>query len=314
MSNKLKAVGGGVLDVERARRILPWALFATTKGKLLVNPGSYYSPIPSIDSIRKREDQIWPKLPESILGIDLNVEEQLSYLDEFKGYYSDIPFKETKLPNLRYYYENYWYTYSDAIILYSMIRKLKPQRIIEVGSGYSSCVMLDVNEIFFQNKIQITFIEPEPSRLISLTKKNDLNNHRLVQRELQNTDKDLLDSLKENDILFIDSSHISKIGSDVNYIIFELLPSLNKGVYIHFHDVIYPFEYPKQWLYEGRFFNEAYMLRAFLQYNNSFSIIYFNTYLEHFHKKRIEEYMPLCLKDTVNGTPVHGSIWLKKTL
>jgi predicted O-methyltransferase YrrM len=314
MVSKFKATAGRIPGIQRASRMISWALFATNKGKLLENPDSYYSPIPSIDGIRKKENRIWPKLSESSPGIDLNIEEQLSYLDEFKAYYSDIPFKETKLPNLRYYYNNYWYTYSDAIILYSMIRKLKPQRIIEIGSGYSSCIMLDVNEIFFQNKIQITFIEPEPSRLISLTKKDDLKKHRLVQQEIQNIDKNLLDSLTRGDILFIDSSHISKAGSDVNDVIFEVLPSLNKDVYIHFHDVMYPFEYPKQWVYEGRFFNEAYLLRAFLQYNDSFSIVYFNTYLEHFYKKRIEESIPLCLKEAVNWTPVHGSIWLKKII
>jgi hypothetical protein len=113
-------------------------------------------------------------------------------------------------------------------------------------------------------------------------------------------------ALRENDILFIDSSHVSKINSDVNYIFFTILPQLHPGVYIHFHDIFYPFEYPKEWIYEGRAWNEIYLLRAFLQHNAVFKIVFFNTFLEYFHAKRFQEDMPLCLKNP------GGSVWLKK--
>ncbi|MCZ8539210.1 hypothetical protein [Psychrobacillus psychrodurans] len=89
----------------------------------------------------------------------------------------------------------------------------------------------------------------------------------------------------EGDILFIDSYHVSKIGSDVNYIIFEILPKLKPGVRIHFHDIFYPFEYPEKWIFEGRFWNRAYLLRAFLQYNQDFIIDLWNNYLILEHKE-----------------------------
>jgi hypothetical protein len=82
----------------------------------------------------------------------------------------------------------------------------------------------------------------------------------------------IISNLNENDILFIDSTHVSKFNSDVNCIIHNILPALSKGVYIHFHDVMYPFEYPKNWLIEGRAWNEQYILRAFLEFNTNFKL------------------------------------------
>ncbi len=185
-----------------------------------------------------------------------------------------------------------------------MIRCLKPKNIIEIGSGFSSAAMLDINEKLFNNKINITFIEPYPDVLNSLLKKTDKIN--LIKSKLQNIDLKLFKILKENDILFIDSTHVSKFNSDVNYIFFNLLPVLNKNVFIHFHDIFYPFEYPKSWLEIGLAWNEAYILRAFLQYNNAFKIIFFNNYLWNFYKSLVSKKIPLFSKNS------GGAIWIKK--
>ncbi len=98
---------------------------------------------------------------------------------------------------------------------------------------------------------------------------------------------------------------MSKTGSDVNYILFDILPILNKGVFIHFHDIFYPFEYPKKWVYEGRNWNEDYILKAFLMYNSEFKIRLFSHYLHELHKDTFKD-MPLCYKNT------GGNIWLEK--
>jgi hypothetical protein len=187
-----------------------------------------------------------------------------------------------------------------------MIRHLKPRRIIEVGSGYSSCVILDTNELFFRNEIQCTFVEPFSRRLLSLMKKEDVGRIRLVPTGVQEVDLQIFSELEDRDILLIDSSHVSKIDSDVNFILFEVLPLLQKGVTIHFHDIFYPFQYPKEWLYKGIAWNEAYLLRAFLQYNRSFSIVLFTSFLSHFYRGRLAETMPLCLKN------VGGSLWIRR--
>jgi len=136
-----------------------------------------------------------------------------------------------------------------------MIRHLSPKRFIEVGSGYSSCVVLDINELFFDNRISLTFIEPHTELLFSLIKESDKETSKIIPTDLQDVGLEVLSELCPEDILFIDSTHVSKIGSDVNHIFFEILPRLARGVYIHFHDVFYPFEYPKEWIYEGRAWN-----------------------------------------------------------
>lgn len=273
--------------------------------KLNVPPGHYYSPIPSIEEIKLRENEIFAISSKEIPGLDLNENEQIYLVDMLKKYYPEMPFGLYKKNNLRFCFENMYFDYTDAIFLYCMIRYLKPRKIIEIGSGYSSCVMLDTNELFFDNAISCTFIEPYPERLLSLIKKEDVNMHEIIHKKLQDIDINKFSELSEGDILFIDSSHVSKIGSDVNYILFKILPYIKSGIYVHFHDIFYPFEYPKKWIYDlGKAWNEAYLLRAFLQYNHSFKIQVFNDFIERFHKEKLHE-MPLCIKNS-------GSIWINK--
>lgn len=282
-------------------------IIQSKKTKGVFPPGHYYSSIPSFENIKKNEARIWKKeLPRNIEGINLNTDEQLQLFEEFKKYYKELPFKESKTESTRFYLNNDFYPYLDAICLYCMIRTARPQQIIEIGSGYSSALMIDTNELYFSNKIKLEFIEPNPERLFSLIKKEDKNQHTIFLKNVQDCRLEHFLSLKENDILFIDSSHVSKIDSDLNYILFEILPRLNKGVLIHFHDIFYPFEYPKEFIYNGMFFNENYLLRAFLEYNSAFKIVFFNNYLKYFFKEKFEKEMPLCLKG------IGGSIWLKK--
>jgi len=87
---------------------------------------------------------------------------------------------------------------------------------------------------------------------------------------------------------------------------YEIHPSLKSGDYVHFHAIFYPFDYPKEWGYEGRAWNEAYALRTFLQFNSAFRIVFSNTYLEHFHRPLFEEHMPLCLKN------IGESLWIQR--
>lgn len=201
---------------------------------------------------------------------------------------------------------NDYYSYGEGIILFCMIRHIQPKRIIEVGSGFSSAVILDTNELFFNYAISCTFIEPHPERLVSLIKKGDKNRIKIIQKKLQDVDINIFSDLSAGDILFIDSTHVSKVGSDVNCIFFKILPYINSGVYVHFHDIYYPLEYPKEWIYEGRAWNEAYLLRAFLQYNDSFKIQFFNSFLAHLYRDKLIQDMPLFMKNP------GSSIWIKK--
>lgn len=275
-------------------------------------PGGYYSPIPSEEDIEGYDFK--GPLPERLPGIDLNDAEQMNLLNSFETFYNELPFTNEKKEGLRYYYKNGYYGPSDAIILYCMIRQLTPKKIIEVGSGFSSCVILDTNELFLGDAMNCTFIEPYPERLESLLVNGKSEHCTIHKKKLQEIPLEVFKELEENDILFIDSTHVSKLNSDVNYVIHEILPALASGVHIHIHDVFYPFEYPKQWLLSTWYWNEQYILRAFLQYNDKFKIIMFNTFLENMYEEEIKSRFPLLYKNETGllYENTGGSIWLKK--
>lgn len=274
------------------------------KKRIFCYPGHYYSPIPSVREVSKHEE-LFDCSVDIIPGVELQYKRQMQFLEECRQYYSRLPFKETGDKDHRYYFENGMYSYADGIFYYFMLRSLHPRRVIEIGSGFSSALLMDVNETFFSSEIQMCFIEPYTKRLKTLLRKSD--KVRILEKKLQDVDLKIFESLKSGDILFIDSTHVVKTGSDVNYIFSRILPVLQEGVYIHFHDVFYPFEYPKEWIMTGRAWNEDYMLRSFLQYNHSFEIVLWNHYLVSKNPEWFAEHMPLCLKNS------GGSIWIKKT-
>lgn len=268
--------------------------------------GHFYSPVANIEDIKADEARIFNRDRRTLPGIGLNEDKQLAVLEEFASFYDDIPFGDEPSDKMRYGFLNGGYSYSDAISLYSMMRRVKPKRIVEVGSGYSSCCMLDTNDAFFNGDIDIRFVEPYPQLLKSLVRPSDLETREIIEKRVQDVDIEVFTSLQENDILFVDSTHVSRVGSDVNHMFFEILPHINEGVYVHFHDIHYPFEYPEHWVYQGRWWTETYLLRAFLEFNSDFEIVYTNTFMQRFHREFFEERMPLCLKNQ------GASIWLRR--
>lgn len=268
-------------------------------------PGHYYSPIVDVKDVKSRENKIWEGLKnDSIAGVDLNTPVQLQWVEKLKAYYKEIPFSEEKTDH-RYYFKNDMYAHTDGIFLYGMMRCLKPNRIIEVGSGFSSALMLDVNELFLDRQVHLTFIEPHPERLYQNITNTDKKNTTILESKVQEVPLSVFAALEKGDILFIDSTHVSKCGSDLNYLLFEVIPSLANGVFIHIHDIFYPFEYPKGWVYEGRNWNENYLLRAFLMNNASYDVVLFSHYLHLFHSAIFKE-MPLAQKN------FGGNLWLEK--
>ena len=269
--------------------------------------GHYYSPIPDgndvlayIDS--KRSTSTVKEIP----GVDLNEEKQLKLLQEYHQFYHELPFSEKQTKDCRYYYSNEWFSYSDAIFLYSFLRKNEPKRIIEIGSGFSSAVILDTTERFFSFRPKLTFIEPYPERLKSILRASDENNINIIENKVQDAPNGLFSSLDSGDFLFIDSSHVVKCGSDLQFLFFDILPHLPSGIFIHFHDVFYPFDYPSEWLKVGRYWNENYFLRAFLSYNSDWSIYFFNTFANFVFNDFIKDKMPLCTKNP------GGSLYIKR--
>lgn len=264
-------------------------------------PGHFYNPIPDLDEVINYE---YSTNFEPYAGINLNIENQFKFIENNISNYNELSIPEEKSPNTLYYFNNPNYSYSDAIFYYFVLRTFKPNKIIEIGSGYSTCLAIDINRIYFNGMINITSIEPYPELLITLTQDQSPI---IFKSKVQEVDLSLFDNLATNDILFIDSSHVLKSGSDLNHILFNIIPKLKEGVLIHFHDIFAKFKYPKEWIINYyRAWNEIYALRLFLMYNNHFEIIAFNNYLINAHYDWFNENMPLCLKNT------GGSIWLKK--
>jgi predicted O-methyltransferase YrrM len=279
---------------------------------LLYQPGHYYSPLPSRKEFRAVSARVYGKTPQ-LHGVDLNVEEQIQFVERLAGWYAEFPYRDEPAINssknitYRYYLKNTWFCHADAYWLYAILREYQPKRIIEIGSGFSSAVMLDANDLFLRNSVHITFIEPNPERLFSLLTDADKKTAIIHQDIVQNIPADIFSELASGDILFIDSSHVAKIGSDVLHILRNILPIIQPGVLIHFHDIFYPFEYPQEWLERGRAWNECYMLNAFLQFNKAFTIRLFGNFLGKEHAAILAENTPLCLEN------IGGSLWLEKT-
>lgn len=266
-----------------------------------VKPFNFYeSPYADMEEVHKEESDIWGNRARSIEGIDFNDKRQMQLLDEMTRIPAHIwPDKAGGSEN-RYYYDNWMFGKGSADVLYYMMRIIEPKRIIEVGSGFSTAAMVDVNEQYFDGSIDISCIEPDTGRLRKLLKPSDKVS--INETKLQMVSEGFFDILDRGDILFIDSSHVAKVNGDVNYYFFEIFPRLKSGVYVHIHDIPYPMEYYKPWVYEGRAYNELYLLRAFLMYNSLFSIQFFGEYLMDQYSERIPKEM----------TEIGGSIWLRK--
>jgi hypothetical protein len=269
--------------------------------------GHFYSPIHKLedlncyDEVKKRSCD---KFVKSIPGF--SDKKMLVRFSKLKKFFSDFDYLENDDGKCHFYIKNCSYPITDALILFSMIRDLKPKRIIEIGSGFTSALMMDINERFFKNKIDITFIEPYPELLIKKMDEDDKSRYKIIKNGVQFVSIDIFKTLKKGDILFIDSTHVSKFNSDVNYELFNILPELNSGVIIHFHDTFDGFEYPIKWLSDGWAWNEDYLLRAYLIGNVGYEVLLMNDYLANRYPEILLESFPKY--KNLNG----GSLWLLK--
>jgi Methyltransferase domain len=269
--------------------------------------GGYTSPIPSLSEIKADHDRIFA-IPRELPGIDLNAAGQRALGLEIAPFVADFPLPETHTPPWRFHGDQGFYSGVDALVLYAMLRHFRPGRVVEVGSGYSSALILDTVEHYLGGTTRCTFIEPYPDRLHSLLRPDDQLRCKVIVDRVQNVALDPFLELSAGDFLVIDSSHVSKVGSDVNGLIFEVLPQIAPGVVVHVHDIWFPFEYPAPGFEWGRSDNEAYILRAFLIFNRRFEIIFWNHYLRRCETEWVAQNLPRFI-----GPRQCSSIWLRAT-
>lgn len=270
-------------------------------------PGHYYSPVPSLSDALSHNETVYSKrLNKNCPGVSLQEAKQLELLDRFISLSSEFNLPLLENVDFRYYGENGYFPIGDAIILYGMMLHYRPRNVIEVGSGFSSAAMLDVNDLFLNDSVEFHFVEPRPQRLYSALGLDDRSRYEITVSNVQDVDVNLFKSLNANDVLFIDSSHVIKVGSDVEYLLFDVLPILDKGVIVHFHDIPWPFEYPKEYYQSGRAWNEVYAIRAFLQFNKVFKIIFYNSFVKTFFSEKIKAKMPIFADHP------SSSLWLRR--
>jgi hypothetical protein len=198
----------------------------------------------------------------------------------------------------------------DSRLLHYFLQKNKPKKIIEIGSGNSTLLTYNTKKLFNLD-VDIICIEPYPSDY--LIKLDDIGAITLIKDCLENIDLNIFKTLTENDILFIDSSHVLKLDSDVMFYFTKIFPILNKNVLIHIHDIFFPYDYPLKWLKEGRFWNEQYFLYTFLQYNTKFKIKFCNSYSTYKYPTELETIQKNTYErenNITNSIFGGGSIWL----
>lgn len=268
-------------------------------------PGHFYSPIPSEADIRV--GCALARGRSEFGGIDMRFDAQRALLEKLAEVYPRLDFPSSPDPAFRFHLDNPSYGQYDALLFACMVLHFKPARIVEVGSGFSSALMLDINERHFDGSIELTMVEPHPELLFKNLKPGDFGRTRVIEHKVQDAPLSVFRALRANDILFIDSSHVSKVGSDVNHLFFEVLPVLAPGVLVHIHDIPGNLEYPDDWFREGRTWNEVYLLRAFLMHNSAYEVLIHSALIREFARDFVTQKMPRCLKG--GG----GQIWLRRT-
>jgi predicted O-methyltransferase YrrM len=282
-----------------------------------VTPVQFYENIPDT---RKFSSDIFER-ESKLSGIEMNEAEQLKLLNEFsnkyKNEYAKFAYEESKVKD--FHFCNGMYETVDAEILYCMIRNNKPKRIIEIGSGSSTLIIAKAIRKNIEEdsnyKCKLTCIEPYPLEYL----KNIPEVDNIIECFVETISLDLFKTLQENDILFIDSSHTINIYNDVCFEYLDILPNLNKNVIIHIHDILLPKLYCESWLDAKIFWNEQFLLQAFLAFNTSFKILWAGNFMHLKHSNEILKSIPSYSwfknhKDVTKNTQGHKSFWIQKTM
>jgi hypothetical protein len=254
----------------------------------VVPPGHYHSPVPALDDVGARAAAVFAARTD-LPGVDLRVDEQLALAAVLAPYVSEHPFAAAAPHGLLYRLDNPFFSGSDGLIYHALLRHWQPRRVIEVGSGYSTALLLDTIDLFFDERPEITSVDPNPQRLRSLLRPGD--HLEVLTAPAEQVPVERFAQLSAGDVLFIDSSHVSKVGSDVNHLFLDVLPTLAAGVHVHVHDMHYP-EYPQQFVFGGMHWNEAYLVRALLTGNAHLRVVWWNGYLAANHRDEVAAVLP----------------------
>lgn len=253
-------------------------------------PSNFYSNTPSISEILNSYEYQESTPPYLDCGI-FNPSELQKELSELIAFSADFnPPKIGDEDNCRsYFWENSQFSHSDAMSYYAYLRRIRPQTVVEIGSGFSSLVAIETLRKNGSGKLKC--IEPFPRSFI--TSLNEQEELELQTARAQDISPDVLNSmLNDGDVLFIDSTHTVKTGSDCLHIYLRLLPKINKKIYVHVHDIFLPFGLPQEWLLDLHiYWTEQYLLLAFMINNPRVRVLFGSAYHKHFNANLLAQFM-----------------------
>ena len=259
----------------------------------------YYSPIPDINETKRLFIKNSGSDSNNV-NLNFNKIGHAGFIDTMEDFIEE--FYSSGLMDIL---DNSSFRSVDAEVLYSIIRKNQPKKIIEVGGGITSKIISNA-VIRNNNNCDYNCIEPYPTKdLVSTLRAGGT----LIEKKVEDTDISIFEDLGENDILFIDSSHVIKPYNDLYFEFFRILPILKKGVFVHFHDIYLPLEYPLDNLEKYHYFwNEQYLLHTFMMFNKSFKIVWGGSYAHVSIPEKIERHFKSYNRD--KEWP--GSFWIRK--
>ena len=256
----------------------------------------YYEPLFNTQALKNPLSAV-----RNLPGIDWGGEGQVAFLEKlnFADELKDLP--QSRASEAEFYINNKSFGAGDAEYWYSLIRAVKPKRIIEIGSGNSTLMAFRAlkknRESDAGYQCEHICIEPYEQPWLEKT------GAKIIRECVENLPLSFFGQLGNNDILFIDSSHIIRPQGDVLCEYLQILPTLNPGVIVHVHDIFSPHDYPRAWVVDQvRFWNEQYLLEAFLTHNNQWEILGGLNYLRHHHFDELKTVCPYLMEDSEPGS------------
>lgn len=295
----LKRLGG--------RLLLSRAAFTALQAVGLSLVRTRESPVPDLALLKA--DRFGEK-ESSLPGLEINESRQLAFLPTFKKYMSECEFAEIRTSSHEFCIPNDSFGFISAVVLHSMVRHFKPKTIIEVGAGNSTFVSARASVLNAVDGINTNLVVIEPYPKSDVFRRGFPGLGRLIEKRAETVELSLFEGLVPGDILFIDGSHYSRPGGDANFLVLEVIPRLAPGVLIHIHDIFLPEDYPAKWILEDRtFYNEQYLVQAFLCFNRGIEVLWAERYMKLKHSREVQG---VFRKVGYRENHVSNSLWMRR--
>jgi hypothetical protein len=271
--------------------------------------GHYYSPLPDPAElvVEPRRSQIWANPPRETPGLDWRERAQVELCRDVFAHQERLELREEASDDpTEYFAQNGQYPPLDAWTLEAMLQRRQPQRMIEIGSGFSSLVTARVNRELYGGGVHFTCVEPYPRQFL-LDGVPGITD--LIPAKVQDVPLETFAELGDGDILFVDTSHTVKTGGDVTWIFHEIIPRLAPGVLVHVHDAFLPGDYPEPWVREGWGWNESYLLHSVLAFNSEFEIEFGTYFMAQSNRDALIEAFPGWMATSNQGG---AALWFRR--